>query len=56
MLNGIVAVPILAIMMLMATNRAVMKEFTIGPALRILGWLTTGVMGLVAAAMIGFSL
>jgi len=55
-LNGIVAVPILAIMMLMATNRAVMKEFTIGPALRILGWLTTGVMGLVAAAMIGFSL
>ena len=54
-LNGIVAVPILAIMMLMATNRAVMKEFTIGPVLRILGWLTTGVMGLVAAAMIGFS-
>jgi len=55
-LNGVVAVPILAIMMLMATNRAVMKDFTIGPALRILGWLTTGVMGLVAAAMIGFSL
>src|SRR5271165_2134950 len=35
-INGVVAVPIMAIMMLMAANPRVMGEFTIGRSLKIL--------------------
>ena len=49
-LNGLVAVPVMVMMLLMAVRRDVMGQFTIGPALRILGWLATAAM---AAAAIG---
>ena len=49
-LNGVVAVPVMVMMLLMAVRSDVMGQFTIGPALRILGWLATAVM---AAAAIG---
>jgi NRAMP (natural resistance-associated macrophage protein)-like metal ion transporter len=51
-LNGVIAVPIMAVMMLLATQRQTMGDHTIGPRLRALGWAATGVMGLVVAAML----
>ena len=54
-INGLVAVPIMAIMMMMAANPKVMGQFTIDRPLKILGWLSTAVMALAAAGMIAFS-
>jgi Mn2+/Fe2+ NRAMP family transporter len=50
--NGVVAVPIMAIMMRMAANPKVMGRFAIGRPLKILGWLATAVMAFAAGAMI----
>jgi Mn2+/Fe2+ NRAMP family transporter len=51
-LNGVAAVPIMAMIMAMASRPRVMRHFTIGPWLKAFGWLATGVMGLAAAGMI----
>ena len=51
-LNGVIAVPIMAVMMLLASRRATMGEHVIGPRLRWLGWIATGAMGAVVAAML----
>jgi Mn2+/Fe2+ NRAMP family transporter len=53
-LNGVVAVPIMAVMMLMASNSKVMGPFTIELPLRVFGWLSTIVMALAAVSMIAF--
>jgi Mn2+/Fe2+ NRAMP family transporter len=50
-INGVVAVPVLALMMLVATRRDVMGDFTIGRPLRVVGWLATLIMALAAVAM-----
>ncbi len=50
-INGIVAVPIMVVMMFMATSDKVMGEQTIGTWLRIFGWLSTAVMALCAIGM-----
>ncbi|HEX4641833.1 MAG TPA: divalent metal cation transporter, partial [Candidatus Acidoferrales bacterium] len=50
-LNGVVAGPVMVIMMLLGTNRKVMGKFTLPLALRVAGWLATIVMILVSAAM-----
>ncbi|MFZ1991629.1 MAG: divalent metal cation transporter [Alphaproteobacteria bacterium] len=52
-INGLISVPLTAAMMLVAQSRAQMGEFVIGRRLRILGWLTTAIMGLAA---VGFFL
>jgi Mn2+/Fe2+ NRAMP family transporter len=49
-INGVVAVPIMAILMLLASNPSVMQQFVIGRALKILGWLATTTM---AASVVG---
>jgi NRAMP (natural resistance-associated macrophage protein)-like metal ion transporter len=49
-INGVVAVPVMGMIMLMASRRKVMGEFAIGPWLKGLGWVATAVM---AAAAIG---
>ncbi len=49
-INGVVAVPVMVMMMLLAARSEVMGRFAIGPTLRVIGWLATGVM---AAAAIG---
>ena len=54
-INGIIAVPIMAVMMLLATRPDVMGEFVIRPRLRWLGWAATAVMAITVAAMIGSS-
>ncbi len=49
--NEVVAPPVMVILMLMASNPKVMKQFTISRRLRILGWMATVLMTL---ATIGF--
>ncbi|MDH6231955.1 NRAMP (natural resistance-associated macrophage protein)-like metal ion transporter [Mesorhizobium soli] len=51
-INGVVAVPIMAMMMLMAVQPRIMGKNTIGAGLRAFGWLSTAVMTLTAAAML----
>jgi Mn2+/Fe2+ NRAMP family transporter len=43
-LNGIIAVPVMVVMMLLASRKDVMGEHAIGRRLRALGWLATAVM------------
>ena len=50
--NGFIAVPIMAVMMILAERRDVMGEFVVKPRLRLLGWATTGVMLAAVVAMI----
>jgi NRAMP (natural resistance-associated macrophage protein)-like metal ion transporter len=54
-INGIIAVPIMAIMMLLASREDVMGDFVIRPRLRRLGWVATGVMAITVVAMISTS-
>jgi NRAMP (natural resistance-associated macrophage protein)-like metal ion transporter len=49
--NGVVAVPIMVMMVLMAARRDVMGEFVMGPVLKALGWLATVVMAVAAVGM-----
>jgi Mn2+/Fe2+ NRAMP family transporter len=51
-INGVVAVPIIAIMMLMAGNKKVMGQFTVHGWLSYLGWATAAVMALASVAML----
>jgi NRAMP (natural resistance-associated macrophage protein)-like metal ion transporter len=53
MLNGIVAVPIMAVMMRMAVRPDIMGAFTITRKLQRLGWFATGVMTVAVVAMLG---
>jgi len=50
LLNGLVAPPLMVIIMLVANNRKVMGERTNTPALNTLGWLATAIM---TAASVG---
>jgi len=51
-LNGIVAVPIMAAMMLVVTNREIMGQHHARTSLVVLGWLGTGLMAAAVLAMI----
>ncbi len=49
--NGIIAVPIMAVMMWLGTRREVLGDHTLSWRHRVLGWLATGVMGAAVTAM-----
>jgi NRAMP (natural resistance-associated macrophage protein)-like metal ion transporter len=51
-LNGVIAVPIMAVMMRLATRREAMGAHVIGRRLAWLGWLATALMGLTVLAML----
>ena len=51
-LNGLVAVPLLVLVMLVSNDRAAMGERTNGRLLNVVGWLTTIVMGAAAVGLI----
>ena len=51
-INGIIAVPIMAVMMLMAARPEIMGSFTIRRRLKVLGWLATSVMALAVTGML----
>ena len=53
-LNGVISVPIMAAMMLVATRRDEMGRFVATLGQRVLGWLATGVMAVAVAAMLLF--
>jgi len=43
-LNGVLAAPLMAVIMHMASSKRVMEKFTIPPYLRIVGWAATAIM------------
>jgi Mn2+/Fe2+ NRAMP family transporter len=49
--NGVAAVPLMVMMMVLTARRTVMGAFVLPPALTLLGWLSTLVMAAVVAAM-----
>jgi Mn2+/Fe2+ NRAMP family transporter len=51
-INGLIAVPIMAVMMLLAQRPDVMGTYTVRLRLRVLGWLATAVMAVAVVAMI----
>jgi NRAMP (natural resistance-associated macrophage protein)-like metal ion transporter len=50
-INGVTAVPIMVMIMLMGSRRRVMGQFTLSPWLKTLGWLATAVMTAAAVGM-----
>jgi NRAMP (natural resistance-associated macrophage protein)-like metal ion transporter len=53
-LNGVIAVPLMAVIMILSTRQSVMGDFIATPVQRIVGWMATGIMALVATAMFVF--
>jgi NRAMP (natural resistance-associated macrophage protein)-like metal ion transporter len=51
-INGVIAVPIMTVMMLLASRAGTMGPHVIGPRLRRLGWAATAVMAMTVAAML----
>ena len=51
-INGVIALPIMIVMMLLGSNERVMGKFRIGRRLRWLGWLATLVMLIAVVAML----
>jgi Mn2+/Fe2+ NRAMP family transporter len=50
-INGVVAVPLMVMMMLMTVRREVMGEFTLPRWLWVIGWLSTGAMAAAVGVM-----
>lgn len=51
-INGVIAVPIMVVMMLMAVRVDIMGPFVITRRLTVLGWLATAGMAIVVLAML----
>jgi len=51
-INGVVAVPVMLVMMLVATNPSVMGRFVVRSGLAVGGWAATGLMGVTLAALL----
>jgi Mn2+/Fe2+ NRAMP family transporter len=51
-INGVVAVPLLAVIVVLVSKRSVMGRYTASRSVRSLGWIATAVMG--AAALVMF--
>jgi len=50
-INGVVAVPLLAVVTLLASKKSVMGAYVASRSLVILGWITTAFMGIAAVCM-----
>jgi Mn2+/Fe2+ NRAMP family transporter len=55
-LNGIVAVPVMALLMLLSTSERVLGKFRIPKSWTIVGWIATAVMAIAAGALMLASL
>jgi Mn2+/Fe2+ NRAMP family transporter len=51
-INGVVAVPVMSVMMLMTAERKIMGKFIVGGWLRWLGWASTAAMAASIGGMI----
>jgi len=49
--NGVIAVPIMAMLVLLASNRQALGAFVLDRPLRVLGWLATVLMSAAVALM-----
>ena len=52
-INGVVAVPVMALLLMMSSRASIMGRFTISTSWKVLGWAATGLM---AAATLAFGL
>jgi hypothetical protein len=52
-LNGVVAVPIMVMMMRLTMRPAIMAQFTLPRPLQVMGWLATAAMAATVVAMVG---
>jgi Mn2+/Fe2+ NRAMP family transporter len=52
-LNGVVSVPILAMLMGLVSDPVVMGRFTAPRRLRAVGWMATGVMAFLVLLLLG---
>jgi Mn2+/Fe2+ NRAMP family transporter len=50
-INGVVAVPLMIVIILLVSKKAVMGDYTVSRPIKILGWIATAVMGLAAVRM-----
>ncbi len=50
-INGIVAVPLMVVIILLVSKKSVMGAFTAGRLITIVGWIATAVMGVAAVRM-----
>ena len=50
-INGVISVPIMVLMLLMASRTEIMGKFTLNPALKLMGCLCAGVMAVAVIAM-----
>ena len=51
-INGVIAVPIMIVMMLVAARTDIMGRFVITTSLKVMGWLATLIMAVAVAAML----
>jgi Mn2+/Fe2+ NRAMP family transporter len=50
-INGLLAPPLIVMVVLLSSNRKIMGKYTASPLLRGLGWLTAAIMTAAAVAM-----
>jgi Mn2+/Fe2+ NRAMP family transporter len=51
-INGVVAVPLMAVIIVLSSRRSVMGDYTASTTLVVLGWIATAVMGVAAVMMV----
>jgi Mn2+/Fe2+ NRAMP family transporter len=54
-INGVVSVPVMAMMMVISANKQIMGKFIVRGALSTMGWIATIVMAIASVSMIGTS-
>jgi Mn2+/Fe2+ NRAMP family transporter len=51
-INGVVSVPVMAMMMFISSNERIMGKFVLTGVLRSVGWVATGVMAAASIVMV----
>jgi len=51
-INGVVAVPLMAVIIILVSRKSVMGAYTAGRAIVVLGWIATAIMGAAAVRML----
>jgi Mn2+/Fe2+ NRAMP family transporter len=55
-INGVVAVPVMAMMMFISSNKRIIGKFVVTGILRAVGWLATGIMAAASIGMVATSI
>ena len=55
-INAVVAVPVMCVLMLVASNQKIMGQFVVSPLWRTLGWIATALMAVAALVFIAMTL